>query len=134
AGRDLAVDPLRARRHREILDDDRVRARARMDRSLVGGVTGLDRREALRADEPDAVVREEAAVAGTILHAVLERMDHAREAGARLAWATEKPARRLEPVPDALRAGTAKRIRDVLSALAGGRAAARARAARTHPP
>ena len=125
AGRDLAVDPLRARRHREILDDDRRRARARMDRTLVGGVTGLDRRSPVQSNDLDDVVREEAAVAGTILHAVLERMDHTRDAGARLAWATEQTARRLETVPDALRAGTAQRIRDVLSALAGGRVLAR---------
>jgi ATP-dependent exoDNAse (exonuclease V) beta subunit len=125
AGRDLAVDPLRARRHREILDEDRRRARARMDRPLVGGVTGLDRRAAVPSDELDTVVREEAAVAGTILHAVLERMDHTHDAGARLAWAIEETTRRLETVPEALRAGTAQRIRDVLAALAGGRVLAR---------
>src|SRR4029434_5322222 len=95
AGRDLAVDPLRARRHREILDDDRRRARARMGRPLVGGVTGLDRRGGAEAGELDAVVREEAAVAGTILHAVLERMDHTHDADTRLSWATEETARRL---------------------------------------
>jgi ATP-dependent exoDNAse (exonuclease V) beta subunit len=125
AGRDLAIDPLRARRHREILDDDRRRARERMDRPLVGGVTGLDRGGVVRPGELDPVVREEAAVAGTILHAVLERMDHTRDAGARLAWAKDEIARRLDTVPDPLRAGTAQRIRDVLSALEGGRVLAR---------
>jgi ATP-dependent exoDNAse (exonuclease V) beta subunit len=96
-----------------------------MDRTLVGGVTGLHRGGAVPSGERDAVVREEAAVAGTILHAVLERMDHTRDAGARLTWATEETARRLETVPDALRRGAAQRVHDVLSALGGGRVLAR---------
>jgi ATP-dependent exoDNAse (exonuclease V) beta subunit len=126
------VDPLRARRHREILDDDRRRARARMDRPLVGGVTGVDRRGAVGVGDLDPVVREEAALAGTILHAVLERMDHTRDLVARLAWAREETERRLETVPDTLRAGTAQRIRDVLAALAGGRVLARLAALASH--
>jgi ATP-dependent helicase/nuclease subunit A len=125
AGRDLAVDPLRARAHREMLDEDRRRARARTDRPLVGGVTALGARESVRAGDLDEVVREEAAIAGTILHAVLERMDHALDANARLAWATAEAERRLGVVPEALRPGVQRRTRDVLAALAGGRVLAR---------
>jgi ATP-dependent exoDNAse (exonuclease V) beta subunit len=92
-----------------------------MDRPLVGGVTGFGGRETPSAGPLDDVAREEAAVAGTILHAVLERMDHTLDTETRLAWAKGETARRLEAVPDPLHAGVGQRIRDVLGALAGGR-------------